>query len=91
MGPAVFYLCALLHHQSRVKGKHGGKLRCQFPNSQGFVQLVEQHHLQAHLALSSASTMFILLGFMLCTPGISADDFLSWCDHRDEMQVCDVL
>ena len=70
-----------------MKGKDGERLRCQFPSSQGFVQLVEQHHLQAHLARSSASTMFIVLGFMLCTPGISADDFLSRCDHRDEMLV----
>ena len=87
----VFYLCALQHHQTRITGKGGKRLRCEFPGRPWFVSLVAKHSLQEWLRKGRdsrhATPKFMLMGLMRCVAGIAADDFISPYAARDELDM----
>ncbi|CAE7694010.1 unnamed protein product [Symbiodinium sp. KB8] len=88
---AVFYFCALQHHQTRITGKSGKRLRCEFPSRPWFVSLVAKHSLQEWLRKGRDSRhvtpKFMLMGLMKCAAGVAADDFMSPYAARDELDM----
>ena len=84
---AVCWLCAVQHHENRVFNEAGKRLRCYFPQTPWFVELVAQHELQEWTRRSNNSPKFFLLGFVKCEEGIAAEDLLSQYSHRKELDM----
>lgn len=83
---AVVYLCSVRNHIQRLEYNQK-KLRCAFPEAPDFMAKVKDHNLQHLLSVPVGAPSFVITGLARVRRGMSKQDILLQCGHRDEFAV----